>query len=54
MKKSSKIEIRPKDTRLQKRIVRTWTSLEDKKLVELYNQYPKKWNTISEMIGNRS
>ena len=53
-KKSQQIEVRFKTSIAQKKKVKTWTPQEDERLFQLHERFPKKWNKISEMMGNRN
>jgi hypothetical protein len=48
------MEIRQKNCHGRKRKVKTWTVEEDNQLVELYQQFPKKWAVIASMMIDRN
>ncbi len=49
-----KIQIRQKNLHIKKRKVKTWTNDEDRLLLELCNQHPKKWAVISGLMKDRN
>ena len=34
--------------------MKTWTSEEDEKLIQLYEEYPKRWNFIASLMNDRN
>ena len=49
-----KLSIKQKNMNIKKRKVKTWTSEEDEKLIQLYEEYPKRWNFIASMMIDRN
>ena len=49
-----KLEIKQKSAQIRKRRVKTWTADEDELLIKLYDQYPKKWGIIANMMNDRN
>lgn len=48
------MEIRQKHLHSKKRKVKTWSPQEDQQLIALYEEYPKKWAIISELMHDRN
>ena len=48
------MEVRQKNQQVTKRKVKTWTTQEDNRLLELYEQHPKKWNDIAGLMPERN
>ena len=47
-------EFKPKSETLKTRKVRTWTPQEDKLLLKLYEEHPKQWSVIANLMPERN
>ena len=49
-----RILVTQKEGHRRKRMVKTWTTQEDNRLLGLYEQNPKKWSIISNLMVDRN